>query len=80
MTMRPGPKAELEGSGYVGLVVRCEHRNLPTRILDIAGKAKTRTSKDVRVYGDVVLSSALWKELLIHFPMSEFQPNLTLSR
>jgi hypothetical protein len=52
-------------------VIRCQQRNLPALILQVAGKAKARPGEDVRIDGDIILGSSLWKILPVNFSMPE---------
>src|ERR1700746_1484271 len=69
------PEAELKRRGYVGSLIRCQQRYLPALILEHARKSKARFCQEIRGYGRVILSTALRKELAIHFPVSELDPN-----
>src|ERR1700758_383653 len=69
------PEAELKRRGYVGSLIRCQQGYLPALILEHARESKPRFCQEIRGYGCIVLGATLRKELAIHFPVSELDPN-----
>ena len=76
MFARSWPEAELKRNSDVGLRSGCKQGNPPALVLDIAGKTKTLSCKDVRIQGDVILAPALRNVTRIEYAMPEFEADL----
>ena len=75
--MGSGPEAELKGHGDVRLATGGEQGNPPALILNIAGKTKTLSGKDIGINSDVVLAATLWDVAGIEYAVAKFEADFS---
>src|SRR5215472_17341979 len=75
MFARSGPETKLERRGHIGLAICRQKRDPPAFVLHAAGKAKTRSGKDIRIHGNVILAPALWNMAGVEDAVAKFEPD-----